>query len=233
LSEVLYIFAPHPDDEILGCGGTIAKKLCEKNQIFVVFMTDGRAALKEQGLSSGPTPLELKEIRKIEAYKAAKIIGLKKENLIFFDVEDGRLKDHRELIQTKVVSLFRQKPPTSVFFPQEFEISSDHRETNNILKKAILHAEVIPSIYEYSVKWPFPLNKIEENCPCNMFDSIISKMLRRNIYCIDITMFLPLKKKALEQYESQLTKINPLQKKEVINPRFVNHFLRNIERFFV
>ena len=41
----ILIIAAHPDDEILGCGGTILK-LKEKNNIRVIFLTDGVSARK-------------------------------------------------------------------------------------------------------------------------------------------------------------------------------------------
>ena len=80
------VFAPHPDDETLGCGGTIAKKLREGYDVLIVFMTDGRNALSKLfNVCSNPTPLELREIRKEEAKKASKILGVEEEKLIPVD----------------------------------------------------------------------------------------------------------------------------------------------------
>ncbi len=39
----ILVLAPHPDDEVLGMGGTI-KKLSNKNKISLVIMTDGASA---------------------------------------------------------------------------------------------------------------------------------------------------------------------------------------------
>jgi len=71
LKKKIVVFAPHPDDETLGCGGTIAKRVREGYDILIIFMTCGRNALSELfGISSNPSPLELKEIRKEEAKRA-------------------------------------------------------------------------------------------------------------------------------------------------------------------
>ena len=37
----ILVIAPHPDDEILGCGGTLLKhKLQDKDQIYCVYVTN-------------------------------------------------------------------------------------------------------------------------------------------------------------------------------------------------
>ena len=37
----ILIIAAHPDDEVLGCGGLIAKNIRKKNKIRVIFLADG------------------------------------------------------------------------------------------------------------------------------------------------------------------------------------------------
>ena len=57
LEHNVIIFSPHPDDETLGCGGTIAKKVKEGYQVKIVFMTDGRNAFsKILKINSCPSP---------------------------------------------------------------------------------------------------------------------------------------------------------------------------------
>ena len=64
--KTVIVFAPHPDDETWGCGGSIAKKISEGFEVIVVILTDGRYAFSEIfGINSDPTPEELKEIRLI------------------------------------------------------------------------------------------------------------------------------------------------------------------------
>src|SRR5207248_577693 len=44
LGRSAIVFAPHQDDEVLGCGGTIVRKLRAGADVTVVFLTDGSAA---------------------------------------------------------------------------------------------------------------------------------------------------------------------------------------------
>ncbi|MEZ6086390.1 MAG: PIG-L family deacetylase [Phycisphaerae bacterium] len=41
-SKRAIVFSPHQDDEVLGCGGTIIKKIEQGADVHIVFMTNGR-----------------------------------------------------------------------------------------------------------------------------------------------------------------------------------------------
>ena len=72
MKKILVISA-HPDDDALGCGGTIAKFSEEKSDVFVIYFTDGVSArLKNKNIK--------KEIlcRRKNSIQAAKILGIKK-----------------------------------------------------------------------------------------------------------------------------------------------------------
>ena len=79
-NKKILIIAAHPDDEILGCGGMIAK-LKRNNQIQVLFLTDGISARTKGNKSIN--------IRKNETLKLFKYLKIKKP--IFFDFSDNEL----------------------------------------------------------------------------------------------------------------------------------------------
>ena len=108
MKKNVVIFAPHPDDETLGCGGVIAKKVKEGYNIVIIFMTDGRNALKELGVYSNPSPFELKEIRKKEAETATEILGVNKKNLVFLDIEDGALEKNMRTAEKRITKIYFQ-----------------------------------------------------------------------------------------------------------------------------
>jgi len=65
----IIIFAPHPDDETLAWGGTIALNTRLGNEVHIVFMTDGRYSHKHTlGIDTYPTPDDVKRIRWKESW---------------------------------------------------------------------------------------------------------------------------------------------------------------------
>lgn len=42
----IVVFAPHPDDEIFGCGGSILKWMDEGNDVHIVYVTDNRGRVR-------------------------------------------------------------------------------------------------------------------------------------------------------------------------------------------
>ena len=93
------VFAPHPDDAAISCGGTIAK-LAKKNSIIVVYMTGGG------GGSISVAEKKLVKLRKTEAKNAAKILGVKKT--IFLGEPDGFLEFNKKTRQ-KVITIIRKE----------------------------------------------------------------------------------------------------------------------------
>jgi LmbE family N-acetylglucosaminyl deacetylase len=65
------VIAPHPDDEVVGCGGTILQHLSAGDMVRVVYVTDGRRS-RAHGL--GPDDMALR--RRREAERAAGVFGL-------------------------------------------------------------------------------------------------------------------------------------------------------------
>jgi len=227
------IFAPHPDDEVLGCGGTIAKKLAEGFNVFVVFMTDGRYGLKEVGIDKNPDPLELKTIRKEEALKAAKILGLKEENIFFFNIEDKSLSRHKIPALEKTIKLLRDIKPLEVFFPQELEYNPDHRATNTIVKEALRKLDLDIVEYRYAIAWKFPIYFLSHLLNEDTFLKFMCTFLGRNLFFVDISNYLSIKMKAIKQYASQLKLYTVVQKRPAISHSILKAALRNEERFFI
>jgi LmbE family N-acetylglucosaminyl deacetylase len=232
MKDSAVIFAPHPDDEILGCGGTIAKKLSEGYDISVVFMTDGRYSLMEIGVHSNPSPVELKEIRKMEAKRAAKVLGIEEEKLFFFDIEDGTLQKNEKLAKKKITEILNGFPK-EVYIPQEKEFHVDHRVTNLLVRSAIKELNLHLIEFHYAIAWLYPLNLLVRVRPKSLQGMIMSRLLRKDIVGVDVADFLPLKKAALEEYQSQLKTVTDRQKRPALKNSFVKRFLQNEERFFV
>lgn len=81
------VIAAHPDDEVLMCGGTIAKHATNGDSVFVLFASDGETARFEDPSNAGAA--EAVEARKAAARKAAERLGA--EDPLFLGFPDNRL----------------------------------------------------------------------------------------------------------------------------------------------
>ncbi|GIV16826.1 MAG: hypothetical protein KatS3mg022_2261 [Armatimonadota bacterium] len=91
------VFAPHPDDEAIGCAGMIQQAVAAGAQVWVVYMTNGdgfRLAVEQQYRLPKPTPeqhIQFGELRQQEARHAMRLLGLADWRTIFLGYSDRGL----------------------------------------------------------------------------------------------------------------------------------------------
>lgn len=180
--ERALIFAPHMDDEAIGCGGTLVKLARAGGAITVVFLTDGRYG--DLDLANMPPEAratregELIRIRKEEARRAASIIGISSTR--FLDAEDSQLASTPE-IQRRVRDILTEVNPDVVFFPFFLEEHPDHRAVSQILWDAT-----------EGTTWSFRC------CAFEVWTPLVPNLL------VDIQAEAEAKRRAMSVYASQL-----------------------------
>lgn len=230
MEKNVVIFSPHPDDETLACGGTIVKKLSEGYTISIVFMTDGRHSLSKLfGIYSDPTPMELKEIRKREAIRAAKILGLKEKNLFFLDFEDGRLEKTDKTIK-KIIEILIETSPVEVYFPWAYDSPNDHKITSQIVFDSLMKLKMHIHQYQYAITPALlPLSPVIQR---PLLD-VASRIFKSHWLEVDISKFIDLKRRAINAYQSQISVLSCKQSKPVLDAFFLKNFLKAKEKFLL
>ena len=242
LSRSAIVFAPHPDDETLGCGGTIICKKDAGAAIKLVFMTDG-----SQSHASLINPNKLSEIRQQEALAAANTLGIAAADVTFLGFGDGQLDQHLAAATDRVSAFLQAHPAEEIFVPYHLEPPADHAATYDAVVDAIrqLPAEARPQIYAYPVwyweHWPWmaPAGKGKKDALRMMRASIVSgfgtavfKDFQHSVY---IEPAIAQKRSALAQHASQMDKRegNPDWPVlgEVANGDFLACFFQNYEIF--
>jgi LmbE family N-acetylglucosaminyl deacetylase len=222
LNKRIVVFAPHPDDETLGCGGTIAKRLSEGYEVFVVSMTDGRNALSTIfGITKAPTPKEMKEIRRNELIKAMEVLGVPKGNIVFFDFEDGKLLYHSRAAATKAFKILNELKPVEIYFPHERDHNPDHQAANIILRDCIRNLHFSAHAYKYSLGQRFSR--------VGWLIARVFDFVRNNLVYVDVSQFLDQKEEAIKVYRSQTTRIDKRQNRAVVTN--YRRFLKRHELF--
>jgi LmbE family N-acetylglucosaminyl deacetylase len=218
----MIVFAPHPDDATLGCGGTIAKRISEGCEVIIVVMTDGRHLFSEGlGITSDPTPEEVKQIRKEEFLRSTEILGVPRKNLLFFDFEDGTLEEHRKEAEERVLEVMRKYSPAEMYFPFRRDCHPDHRATNLIVRQALQQLGLAGS-YEYMIMHM----SARVGPPMEKFISAF----KRNRIEVNISNFLNLKERAIKEYKSEMTIISSKQEEPI--HKSVDEFLKRKEIFY-
>ena len=129
--QSILILAAHPDDEVLGCGGTIAKLADGGATIHVAFLADGVFS------RSGEQPIlqEELQIRRTAAQKACNLLGVKSHS--FGDFPDNRMDTVALLDIAKAVeSLIAEHQPDTVFTHHSGDLNIDHRRMHDAVVTA-------------------------------------------------------------------------------------------------
>lgn len=186
----ILVLAPHMDDEVFGCGGTLALCIKKTCQVSVVYFTNGNKGYDENkfvGESDNKRrerEARLIEIRKKEARHAAEIIGF--NELIFLDFDDEALDIQADKID-KLVNILQHARPQAVFLPFLNDLHPDHWMTNCLFIKAAIRAKLMGDIscWGYEVWSP-------------LFNNTV----------VDITDVIKEKREAMKAYVSQISDLD-------------------------
>jgi LmbE family N-acetylglucosaminyl deacetylase len=147
------VVAPHPDDETLGCGGVVAKKIAAGARVHFVFVTDGTAS------HPALAPYTLREIREMEAREAVTRLGALPEHATFLRIRDGSAAAHMDTIAAEIAALLEVLAPECVFIPHAQDFTSDHVAVNLAVRRALGRRSVPVTVLEYPVwywyHWPW------------------------------------------------------------------------------
>ena len=117
MSHKILIIAPHPDDEVLGCGGTIAKYSKKGNEIYLCIVTKAYTPdWSEEFLKNRP-----KEIK-----KSNKILGIKKTYFLDFPTVKLDTIPQKEL-NSVILKVIQEVGPEVLYIPHEGDLNKDHR----------------------------------------------------------------------------------------------------------
>lgn len=140
------IVAPHPDDEILGCGGLVASA-SRPDAIQVLVLTDG--ALSPPAAAGDPS---LPAMRREETLRALDALGVSGRYVSFAGLPDGGLSNQAERLDRELYDAATRTSATDVFVPFRFDRHPDHQAAQAAGERLARRAGV--RLWEYFV-YPF------------------------------------------------------------------------------
>lgn len=149
------VIAPHCDDEVLGCGGIMAKYQAEKIPVYVAIVTNGHLGAPELFKKEGTEKV------RSEALQAHRFLGVKET--FFLDFPAPRLDSIPVYkLSLALEKIIRAQKITEVFVPHRGDIHKDHRITYEATLVATrpINDNPVKEIYAYETlsetEWAAP-----------------------------------------------------------------------------
>ena len=200
MKKKILIISPHADDEILGCGGFIAKYSKQNYHINVLILTNAN-----KGVPEIYSQEEIKTIRK-EANMANKLIGTKK--IFFENLPAVSLNNYPIYKTTNIIDKYiKEVNPEIVLIPSANDIHDDHKIVFKAAKVSMRpkRKSNIKKILSYEVVSETEWNEEGKSFNPNYFVSLKKSDINNKV-------------KAFLKYKSQVKKFpHPRSKEGIIN----------------
>ena len=188
MNKVL-VFAAHPDDEILGVGGTIRRHVLEGDKCFVVILGEG---ITSRVINDKKKEKNQKEELYKNSYLAKSVLGY--EELYLEKFPDNRFDKMEILDVIKVVEMYIEKiKPNIIYTHYLYDLNIDHRITSEAVMTASrpIGENYVKEIYCFntlsSTEWNFS-----------------SKQQFSPNYFVDITSTIDKKIEAMKCYTNEI-----------------------------
>jgi|TARA_B110000438_G_scaffold301023_1_gene354850 LmbE family N-acetylglucosaminyl deacetylase len=197
------IIAAHPDDEVLGMGGTITKYVKNGDSVKIIIMATGifsRRSSNNMNASVYDVDDNIlekmsKQVQNLQknAIKASKIMGVK--DIEFLDFPDNEMDKKSNLeITKKIESIISKFKPDIVFTHSQHDVNIDHRMIYNATITATRPfskfkvKEVISFEVPSSTEWYFP-SKFSPNMFIDINKELTTKVKALSAYKTEINNF--------------------------------------------
>lgn len=188
MSKKILIVAAHPDDEVLGCFGTVARLIQEGYEAYTLILGEGKTSRDEKRQVENKKD-EIAVLNN-EILNANNAIGIKKVFVESFP--DNRFDSVDLLDIIKVISKVKNEvKPDIIFTHYEHDLNIDHQITYKAVVTATrpMQDECVKEIYSFEI-----LSSTEWNYPVSFSPDTF----------YDVSDTLDLKIKAMEEYISEL-----------------------------
>ena len=191
MNKKILIVAAHPDDEVLGCFGTVARLIQEGYEAYTLILGEGKTSRDEQRVVEDRK--EDIELLNSEILSANSTIGIKK---IFIESFPDNRFDSVDLLDIiKVISKVKEEiNPDIIFTHYENDLNIDHQITYQAVITATrpMENESVKEIYSFeilsSTEWNYPLSFVPDTF-FDINDTIDLKLKAMNIYKSELCVY--------------------------------------------
>jgi LmbE family N-acetylglucosaminyl deacetylase len=187
------VVAPHPDDEVLGAGGTLLRRANEGHSVAWLIVT---AMSPDGGWSQDQIARRAKEIKDIAAmFSFAEVYELNYATTLLDTIPA------KELVHN-ISNVFKDFEPEEIFIPHWGDVHSDHRAVFSAVSSSSkwFRNSTVKRIFAYET--PSETN----------FSLVPSEVFIPNTF-VDISSYLELKIEAMKTYKSEIG-VHPFPRSE-------------------
>lgn len=170
-TERVLVIAPHPDDEVIGCGGTMLRHLAARDAVAIAIATDGRRA----GFIRDPDVMAAR--RHDEAHAAADVLGV--TSLHWLGLPEGEWQT--AALAGGITKLLHELRPTLLYLPSRVDF---HPEHHRVAHAAALALAEIPedqrprNVRVYQVQVPLTRELVNLVCDLDVVQAHNLRALR-------------------------------------------------------
>jgi LmbE family N-acetylglucosaminyl deacetylase len=207
------VLAPHPDDETLGTGATLMRKLDAGSAVHVVVITDGATWPPDH------PPAENIAVRDAELRASCRILGVPDDAVHHLAFPETELDVAGEELVDAVAEAVKAHSPDEVFVTSEADPHSDHAALGRAATRA-LAGTGIPLLAYPIWQWTRPRSWTRTRAAAPVAVSVST------------TGYRDLKATAIAVFLSQMSAAAGGDQKEGLTPGFLRHFTGEREIFF-
>jgi LmbE family N-acetylglucosaminyl deacetylase len=126
--STVVVISPHPDDEAIGCGGSLCRHIAEGETVKAIFLTSGEAG------GHGRSPDLTAQLREQETRDAAAILGIAEVD--FWCLPDGAVQITRGLVD-RLRDRLEAWQPHVLYVTHEEDDHPDHRTAARLVREAL------------------------------------------------------------------------------------------------
>jgi len=204
------VIAPHPDDETLGAGVTIMRKVDAGTAVHLLVATDGSK-------SPPGDPAEVSALRAAELEAACTVLGLSGGDVTQLDFVDAELEGQEEALASAIADVVARVEPADVLVTADTDPHGDHAVLGAATRRALVGTGARLLFYPV---WHY-------DRPGRLV-RLVRHSGRPEL--VSTRGYLDRKRAAIAAYPSQMAAHN--DDPEGLTPRFLTHFVGKYEMFF-
>lgn len=171
--DVIVVFSPHPDDDVIGLGGTLQK--LNKENVYIAYMTDGSHGYNKSDYEFNP--------RIMEATLALKVLGHHKTNINFLPLPFYQNKIISKLDYDILDNYLDKIQPDHIFVCNDSDPNKTHDKCYEIIRRSVLNTN-LKYVWLYNSAWGKWDNVDDQYC-ISLFDNYCMENKKKSIMIHD------------------------------------------------